>query len=460
MNELCYKVWLSGIFICSLLSTSCAMPRDRIETVSTVSIGQDTVEMEPDFSYVVEAQKPHIFVDVSGYRINDKKVAFFYGEELTEEFEIHEAESDRVVYSGKLSKATEVDGKELYTGIFTEFLEEGNYYLHHKEIGDSYDFMIKDDLYDRQYKQLENLLLKEKYTDVSSQAYLLANYMFMREIYPDKWINESYIKAKMQELLAEQDAESGAFYKELRGKKITIPEAEQDEKSLLPNDEETVSLSTTAQMAGVLAQYVYLYKGTEEPVFINQCLLAATKAYKYVEKYRDNTATDAWYYAAVQLYRTTRQYKYRNAIAEYDMFPVESRSSTEQGYTVLADFAYLSTPYGTDYRRCEEMLDSYIDKAQNISISSSRENFYVLENISIMSDCEILEDMFIMGVVNYVLSGQEYAGVQKNYIHYLSGVNMELKNYLQESIIYEDGTDRIDTANAVRLLVVYGNLRK
>ena len=64
------------------------MPWDRIETVSTVSIGQDTVEMEPDFSYVVEVQKPHIFVDVSGYRINDKKVAFFYGEELTEEFEI------------------------------------------------------------------------------------------------------------------------------------------------------------------------------------------------------------------------------------------------------------------------------------------------------------------------------------------------------------------------------------
>ena len=143
---------------------------------------------------------------------------------------------------------------------------------------------------------------------------------------------------------------------------------------------------------------------------------------------------------------------------EYDTLPVESRSSTAQGYTILADFTYLSTPYGTDYTRCAVLLDSYLDKAQNISTNSSRENFYVLEDLDTMSDKEILEDMVILGVVNHVLSGQEYAGAQKNYIHYLSGVNEERRDFMTETIVIEEGTDCIDTANATKLLVVYGNL--
>lgn len=454
------KVWLSGIFICCFLSVSCAVPQEQAAPVSTVPLEQDTLEMEPDFSYAVTPQKPHIFVDQTGYRGKDKKVAFFYGSELDEAFEIREKNTDLVVYSGTLNKIKDESGKTLYAGIFTVFSKEGDYYIHHEQIGDSYDFVIDDTLYDKQYKELENKLLKEKYVDVSSLAYLLANYMFIHELEPDKWINESYIRAKLQVLMNSQDAQTGAFYKEVREEPIdknTTQTAVQG-TGMDMEQESTISLSTTAQMAGVFAQYVYLYRETEDAVFINQCLQAAQKAYRYVEKYRDNTDTDAWYYAAAQLYRTTRQYKYRNAITEYDTLAVESRSSTEQGYTILADFAYLSTPYGTDYNRCAELLDGYMDKAQNISVSSSRENFYVLQEITSMSDREILEDMFIMGVANHVLSGQEYAGVQKNYIHYLSGVNMELADYLNESILLEEGTDRMDTANAVKMLVVYGNL--
>ncbi len=457
-----YKVWLFCVFICCCLCGGCADRQDQIAPVSTVPSTQDTLEMEPDFSYAVIKQMPHIFVDQSGYRGKDKKVAFFYGDEINEAFEVRENGTDKVVYTGALAKVKEMEGKILYTGVFTGFVQEGDYYIHHEQLGDSYDFTINDELYDKRYKELENKLLKEEYKDVGAQAYLLANYMFIHEMEPDKWINESYIKAKLQTLLEAQDAKTGAFYKEIREKTEveaglnTLPG--QGGPVVLEEQQGTVSLSATAQMAGVFAQYVYLYKHTDDPAFTNQCLLAAGKAYKYVEKYRDNTDTDAWYYAATQLYRTTGQYKYRMAIAEYDTLPVESRSSTEQGYTILADFTYLSTPYGTDYNRCAVLLDSYMDKAQNISVSSSRENFYVLEEIASMSDREILEDMFVMGVVNYVLSGQEYAGVQKNYIHYLSGVNMEMKDYMNGNILFEDETDSIDAANAVKMLVIYSNL--
>lgn len=441
------RVWLFCIFISGLVCSSCATAQETVQPVSKVPLEQDTLEMEPDFSYVVPLQQPHILVDQSGYQSEDKKVAFFYGDNLQETFEIRDDKTDETVYSGTLRQVKETDGMVLYTGVFTDFTQSGNYYIHQQQVGDSYSFSVTESIYNERYKKLESTLLKEKFTMVSDQAYLLANYMFIDEMFADTWTNMSYIRAKLENLLYSQDTATGAFYSEVL-----------DEPVDLTAYEGTISLSTTAQMAGVLAQYVYLYKDSEDPIFVNQCLQASQKAYRYVETYRDNTDTDAWYFAAVQLYRTTRQYKYRNAIIEYDTLAVESRSSTEQGYTILADFTYLSTPYGTDYERCAVLLDSYLDKAQTISTESSREHFYVLENVDTMSDKEVLDDMVILGVVNHILSGQEYEGVQKNYIHYLSGTNKNRKDYLNDEMLMESGTNRINTANATKMLVVYGNL--
>lgn len=441
------RVWLFCIFISGLVCSSCTGVPEETEPVSKVPLEQDTLEMEPDFSYVVPIQLPHILVDQSGYQSEDKKIAFFYGKDLEETFEIRDERTEEVVYSGTLRLVKETEGRMLYTGMFTEFSEAGTYYLHQEQVGDSYSFVIGQAIYNQKYKNLESVLLKEKFTQVSEQAYLLANYMFIDEMFSETWTNQSYIRAKMEMLLYSQDAETGAFYNELV-----------DEPVNAAFNEGTISLSTTAQMAGVLAQYVYLYRETEDPVFINKCLQASQKAYYYMEMYRDNTDTDAWYYAATQLYRLTRQYKYGNAIIEYDTLPVESRGSTTYGYTILADFTYLSTPYGTDYNRCELLMDYYLDIAQTISTQSSREYFYVLPDIVAMSDQEVLDDMMILGIVNHILSGQEYAGVQKNYIHYLSGTNQERRDYLNGNIIKESGTERINTGNAIKMLVVYANL--
>lgn len=441
------KVWLFCIFISGLVFTSCAATQEPTEPVSAVPLEQDTLQMEPDFSYIVPVQLPHILVDRTGYQSGDKKVAFFYGKDLEETFEIRKETTDEVVYSGTLRQVKETDGKMLYTGMFTDFGESGTYYIHQNQVGDSYSFDIGKTIYNQKYKKMESELLKEKCTTVSEQAYLLANYMFIDEMFPETWTNVSYIRAKIEMLLYSQDPVTGAFYSEILEEPIV------DETY-----EGTISLSATAQMAGVLAQYASLYWTTEDPILINKCLQAAQKAYYYMETYRDNTDTDAWYYAATQLYRLTRQYKYQNAIIEYDTLATESRSSTPYGYTILADFTYLSTPYGTDYKRCEQLMDMYLDKAQAISTQSSRENFYVLPDIVTMSDKEILEDMVILGIVNRVLSGQEYAGVQKNYLHYLAGTNPDRQDYLNTRMLKEEDTESMDVGDSVKILVVYANL--
>ncbi|MBS7303992.1 MAG: glycoside hydrolase family 9 protein [Lachnospiraceae bacterium] len=441
------RVWLFYIFICCLFCPACVTSQDKSEPVSTVPLEQDTLEMEPDFSYEITEQLPHILVDQTGYQSMDKKIAFFYGNELEENFEIRNEKTEETVYTGLLHKVKEEDGKTLYSGTFTDFTKEGCYYLHHNKIGDSYAFSIEKNIYSRQYTDLNKMLLKQEHENVGSLAYMLANCMFIKEMFQDAWINASFIHSKTALLLNSQDAKTGAFYSEI----LTEPVA-------FETYEGTISLSTTAQMAGVLAQYSYIYREDKDTLLAGQCLQAAQKAYRYVEKYRDNTDTDAWYFAAVQLYRATGQYKYRNAIREYDTLSEESRSSTPQGYTMLADFTYLATPYATDYKRCTGLLDAYIERAQNISANSFRENFYVPSNIDTMSNKEILDDMFVLGVVNHVLSGQEYAGIQKNYIHYLSGINRKCKNYLSKDIVFSETDKGNEWSDAVELLVIYSNL--
>lgn len=436
------KVWLLYIFIGGLLCVSCTGAQEPAETVSGVLPLQDTLEMEPDFSYAVKQQQPHIRVDQSGYQSLDKKAAYFYGKELEKTFEVRDEKTGETVYTGTLRTVKEEDGNTLYVGIFTDFSEDGSYYLHQKQIGDSYSFAIGKSVYNDKYTALESFLLKEKWEYVSDQAYLLANYMFIDEVFPETWTNMSYIRAKMEILLHSQDDVTGAFYNKIMEK--------ESEDGIYDGE---ISLSTTAQMAGVLAQYVYLYRETEDAQFISRCLLASQKAYTYMEKYRDNTDTDAWYYAAVQLYRLTGQIKYRTAVGEYDTVPIQSRSSTEYGYTILADFTYLSTPYGTDYNRCETLLDQYLDQSQSISTKSSREYFYVIPEIENLTWNEVLDDMMILGIVNRVLSGREYAGVQKNYIHYLSGVNAQNRDYLTE---YRNETEQ--SGSLVKILVIYANL--
>ena len=73
-------------------------------------------------------------------------------------------------------------------------------------------------------------------------------------------------------------------------------------------------------------------------------------------------------------------------------------------------------------------------------------------------DKEILEDMIILGIVNHVLSGQEYAGVQRNYVHYLSGVNLGANDYMTQKLIMLPAQDEENITNISKLLVVFGNL--
>ena len=449
------KVWLSLLIISSMLCAACAQAAPVVEEEPSVPLSQDTLEMVPDFSYAVTPQVPSIYIDQIGYRSQDKKSVFFSGTNLDGVFSVQDAESGEEVYSGYIHKVKDFDGRQLYVGDFSRVTEEGKYVIVQPQLGDSYEFIVDDSIYDQKFLVLQKAVKEYNYSNVSDLAYVLANMMFVKEMFNEAKVDVSFIEKTVIMLLNSQDAKSGAFYSEIFTEPIVNEQSALEQAAA--DSIGTISLTTTAQMAGVLAQYSILYREID-PDFAVQCLAASQKAYRYMEKYKANTDTDAWYYAAVQLYRATGQYKYRNAIAEYDAVDSSLHSSTNQGYTILADFIYLLTPRGTDYARCNMLLEQYMEKAQMISVKSSRENFYVLEDIEAMSDKEILEDMIVLGIVNHVLSGQEYAGVQRNYVHYLSGVNLAASNYLAQKFIVLPEENEENITNISELLIVFGNL--
>ena len=354
------------------------------------------------------------------------------------------------VYAGGFYEVAKEGNNTIYAGDFTSVEAEGVYYIKQERIGDSYEFEISESVYEKEFLVLERLAREYTYTNVSDAAYTLTNMLFLQEMFEEANIDSDYIREMIAKLLGSRDEQSGAFYHEISKGVVDASQAEVSEEG-------TISLTTTAQMAGLLAKYSYLNKSTD-PILSMECLRAAQKAYKYVEQYRGNTDTDAWYFAAAELFRATGQFQYRNAIREYDAMEPEMRSCTTQNYTVLADFTYLSINYGADYNRCEELLDGYMDKAQNISVNATKEHFYVHPDVAFMTDGDILDDMIILGVVNHVLSGKEYEGIERNYIHYLSGTNMEARDYLAKRILVPNPAGRVNITNVAKLLVIFGNM--
>lgn len=450
------RVRLSLLIICSLICTACTNAAAVEEQPQAVPV-QDTLGMVPDFTYAVPEQIPNVFIGNTGYCPEDKKIAFFVGNNLDGSFEVRNAVSDETVYTGTLFKAADKDGKVLYVGNFTGVEEEGKYYIRQERVGDSYEFEISSSVYEKEFLVLERLAREYTYTNVSDAAYTLTNMLFLQEMFDEVDINTAYVQRTLATLLYSQDAQNGAFFSEIMEEPADAAQAAVPAEGTTAQPEGAVSLTTTAQMAGLLAKYSYLYKSTD-PAFSMECLRASQKAYKYMEQYRGNTDTDAWYFAAAELFRATGQYKYRNAIREYDAMEAGLKSRTSQNYTVLADFTYLSTAYGTDYNRCAALLDGYMDKAQDISVNATKENMYVHPDAVTMSDGDILDDMVILRVVNHVLSGKEYEGIERNYIHYLSGANMEAKDYLAKRMLVPDSANGVNITNVAKLLVIFGNM--
>lgn len=445
--------------------TGCAgnMPFMRKEEPKEAVFTAQTLGLAPDFSYERKAERPGILVDRLGYLPTSVKTALFQGKELPERFEILEKETGECVYEGEVRpRGDAADNICTGFGSFTDFAEEGNYYIRCDKIGCSYYFVIGEDVYLEQAKELgarieglqsgqtesgEEAVVRESMEICETLSYLLVTY----EMYPgllvkmwnagNKGGEEAQIngekffgmlRAETDLLLTIQDEKTGGIYREAKTTFGT-------EESAQPE----ISAEATAVYAGTMAKYSYLYQQYDWD-YANICLKAAAKAWRYLDnaqrKNEQETAAQGQrFYAASELYRASNEELYHNYMLQNQELLLNGK---EDFYRLLGKITYLSTKRTVDHALCGQLMSGLMEEAERIE-AETKEGLFLTG--SEKTDV-ILWDMTIMALANYAIMNHEYVTVIENHIHYLLGRN-------RESVLL---TENLQSVEAAKLLLLFG----
>ena len=450
------RVWLITSILILLFTSGCGIIGKTTAEAATLTGDVSTLGIEPDFSYARTPQRPNIYLDSEGYVPGAKKVLFIEGGDIEKEYSIVHADTGSVEYVGTLT-ATDIEGSEnrLYIGDFSDYVEPGSYRVYQNNVGYSDEFRIDSKTYRNIYSSTYYGLEKYTYESNSDLIYSLANMLLTHEIYAGAKVDEDYIREQIEYLVSQQDVKTGGVYQYATDSEaIADLEIEAKAKGQVFERSSLISLTTTAQYAGLLAQYCYSYYD-KDPTYGAYLLGAANRAYLYMDQYRDNADVMSWHYAACQLLRATGYSKYKVAIDNFDALTELPKADPKHNYEILADVAYLKTPFKTDYARCERLMAKYVDTAEYISGSTSKASYYVQSDIDTLTEDEVLNNMMALGLVSYVLSGQEYASIEYNYIHYLFGGNSDHLDHLV-SAHTDDTAILSDYTKMSKLLFILG----
>ena len=154
-----------------------------------------------------ENSVPHIKTDISGYDIQDGKIAYFEGDELSDYFYVTRSDDKSRVYEGRISDSGHLtkEGKKVWTGDFSDVTEEGVFYIETPVLGRSESFVIRKGINNEIKESLSEDLLNSaaffseqrgaQEEDFYINAEALLDLLAICELYPDEG------RDKTQELL-------------------------------------------------------------------------------------------------------------------------------------------------------------------------------------------------------------------------------------------------------------------
>ena len=368
-----------------------------------------------------------IFVDDVGYYTSDKKLFLIRAgiENLDGySYTIENTADKSVVYSSTLSALSkeETDFNTLYMGDFTELNRAGTYRIAIEDIGYSKDFIIGETIYSDLYSQVYAEIKDHTYNDDMELIRTLSGVMLTNEIYPASLADDGFVSDKVESLM---------------NKYISNGALSQD-----------MDVNLSAALSGMLAQYAADYR-EKAPELTESALYTADKIFDSVMVSEEKPYDDCLYYAACELHRAQGYYPSVKVIEDISVaYDNGVETTSEYDYFLIAKVAYLSSTNRPDYDRCEKMLDALRENVKNISDSCTRETFYVQPDADTIGEEGMLDNMMQLGLVGYILRGREYSSVQRNYLHYITGINAENKNFLKA---HQENTKDNASGNTVLL---------
>ncbi len=377
------------------------------------TIGDGTV------SYELPVIKPNVFVDRLGYEPESSKIVIFQGKELPERFTVREAESRKIVYTGEIRVKGTDRGDTAYNsyGDFSDFKTPGSYYIQIDRYGESYPFIIHDNLYYSFFKRACGRLSamrsgadggwkmqetgEKREIDACLSLYqLLLSY----EMFPEVYTDDTGI------------AESG------NGVPDILDECRYELEWLIRNagKEPESGGAACGYRAATLAKYAYLTKNIDS-AFAGECLSAAEAAWKNTGK-NLSAADDLVALAAAELYRLTGSRQYEALAEEYlaDSAQKEARLSDLEFF---AGITYMNTKSKVDVALCDLLIKKIMAEAEEIA-QRSQQNRFLIDSEGEEADCgTLLRGVLRICVVNHIITNHEYGIIVENHFHYLMGRN-------------------------------------
>lgn len=381
--------------------------------------------LTPDFSYEVKTVEPGIIVDPQGYETGGVKTAVLRGNRIPDTFSVIDRDSAEVVYTGTIQKKENQNGY----AVFTDFITPGTYRLQCMHLGQSYDFVIRDDLYSELLQealaglsdsrtQERGILLLNGQKSVTESCNFLAKLLQTYELYSENILAcedggqfLTLLGSETQWLLTMQDS-SGAVY--AGGNHIA--EAEDAEETL----------RRTAFYSAVMAKFGYAYRN-EDNAFATICLKASDRAWKYVIGNKLDSGAEELFFAAAELYRATGVASYKKYITEFANAGLPDAENMNE-IAFYGTVTYLCTKKGADKTICKKLMKTISPMGEQISLNA-RDGAYLTAN---EEPENILNDMEVIAVMNHIITNHEYTTVLENHLHYLLGRNAENQDFRQE----------------------------
>lgn len=447
--------------------------------------GIASLGLSPEFDYDIPEILPDIMVNQLGYAADSIKIAVFRGEILPDTYDLVNAVTDEIVYTGEIEPKgyNEATGENISYGDFTDYTAAGEYYLQADIIGRSYSFVIEDNPYSDSFVAA----MKQYY-------YNRCGLTLSTELAGDAAHNACHTKeARLMEDSGAQGGSdqidvSGGWHIDTNGRRdvaggcqavnvlllayelyggvfaddLGIPESGngipdimdevkyevdwllkmQDSASgavhmavnVIDNASanyqlyiEPVSMDATIHFASTMAKFSYLYRNYDLG-FATQCLKAADRAYRYAGKYLDDVSPEDYFCAATELYRATGNLGYRQTVQDY--------LSSEEGLDMENDnvfwgcVTYLSTKQKVDMNLCDKVISILLKYAEDISYGSKNSKYLTGGNKEQDNNEELLHKMERLTVVDHIITNHEYTTVLENHLHYFLGRNAESISYI------------------------------
>jgi hypothetical protein len=419
------------LILCLMMLCACQNSPKEPEKVEEVQSDYE-VEMEHREGFVGEEAyeqsfarpqiNSNIFVDLMGYAPDDRKYAYFAGNDLSESFYVFETATNERVYTGTLKKMTnrKHEGKQIYKGDFSAVTEPGVYYIQTAVIGQSYTFRIDESRYESQYGELKEEFLalspeeyygKPKEREERIQIYysfqkLATAYQFFPEAFGEdfeKKLEEhaQWLVTMREELLSERDAEQ----KENQWRP-NYAQPQEEEKEIVSED--YIFASSMAAGYTVLQPYNAPLAG--------KCLSQAQKAYQNCAHYK--VTGDVQYMAAASLFRAVGNYTYHAIIKdkyaqqepEYEKLRDEKNLLCDE--ILWGNLFYMTAVKGADMAICDKQMAGLMDLCAGYMDKAPTRAFGLIHGKEESLECAVW-----LTVADYIIVSLEYRNVCKEQIH-------------------------------------------